>query len=348
MRLCGLSGAEAFIDRSYLHFSSFADNRSGRWDDGLLGRFDFPGEKLPRIVEPTEIVGTVTPEASAACGLREGTPVAAGCGDTVASLLSAGAVRPGIVVDVAGTASVFAATVDDFRPDLDNGTLGVGYLGIPGMWYVYAYINGGGMNPEWFVDKITEEGEPDRLRRRDEAASRIEDTHTLPLFLPHLAGRVSPGEPDLRGAFVGLNWNHGRDELYRAVLEGVALEYGLYEGILKGLFPDLSIAEVRATGGGAKSGVWNLMKSGVLGAPVAMLEHDRGAPAGAAMVAAVASGLADSLPAIGDTWVTTAARTQCPPERRDFYRERVERYGALIRALSRFCREYPFENEARD
>jgi xylulokinase len=32
MRLCGLSGDDAFIDKSYLHFSGFADNRNNTWD----------------------------------------------------------------------------------------------------------------------------------------------------------------------------------------------------------------------------------------------------------------------------------------------------------------------------
>ena len=51
-RLCGLSGDEAFMDWTYLHFSGFADNRNLRWDDDLLRLFDVPKQKLPGIVSP--------------------------------------------------------------------------------------------------------------------------------------------------------------------------------------------------------------------------------------------------------------------------------------------------------
>ena len=56
-----------------------------------------------------------------------------------------------------------------------------------------------------------------------------------PLFIPHLGGRVCPGRPELRGAWAGLDWSHGPLHLYRAVLEGVALEYGLYLAVLREL-----------------------------------------------------------------------------------------------------------------
>ena len=38
MRLCGLSGDDAFIDKSHLHFSGFADNRNNAWDAELCRR----------------------------------------------------------------------------------------------------------------------------------------------------------------------------------------------------------------------------------------------------------------------------------------------------------------------
>ena len=54
MRLCGMDGSRAFIDRSYLHFSCFADARAGTWDAALCRRFRrgsrqcFPASCCPR------------------------------------------------------------------------------------------------------------------------------------------------------------------------------------------------------------------------------------------------------------------------------------------------------------
>lgn len=138
MRLCGLAADAAFIDTTYLHFSGFADSLRRCWDEDLCRAFGVPVEKLPRIVEPHAPVGAVTPPMAEATGLRAGTPVMAGCGDTAASFLACGATAHGLCVDVAGTASVFAATTEAFAPDRHGGTLGCGHSASPGLWHPYA------------------------------------------------------------------------------------------------------------------------------------------------------------------------------------------------------------------
>ena len=95
MRLCGLDGSRAFIDASYLHFSGFADTRACAWDQALCRQFGVDPARLPRIIASHDVIGEITAEMAAACGLRAGVPVVAGCGDTAASFLSCGAARPG-------------------------------------------------------------------------------------------------------------------------------------------------------------------------------------------------------------------------------------------------------------
>ena len=47
-----------------------------------------------------------------------------------------------------------------------------------------------------------------------------------PLYLPYLRGERSPfSDPLARGAFVGLNMDSTKHDLYRAVLEGVVFAY---------------------------------------------------------------------------------------------------------------------------
>ena len=216
MRLCGLSGDEGFIDRTYLHFSGFADTEKGVWDEERCSLFDIDMKKLPHIYDSVRIVGKVTKEAASSCGLLEGTPVAAGCGDTVASFLSTGAVKKGICVDVAGTASVFAATHDRFSPDLKHRILGCCASG-DGLYYSYAYINGGGMVQNGFEAHLILPCIRVREMSRDQQDGRY---FKLPPVLPHMAGRVMPGRPNLRGSFSGLSWNHEKSHLFRRSLRG--------------------------------------------------------------------------------------------------------------------------------
>ena len=339
MRLCGLDGSQAFIDKSYLHFSGFADNQNNTWDKGLCRQFDIALDKLPRIVDPHSIVGQLTPEMAEKCGLQAGVPVVAGCGDTAASFLSCGATQEGICVDVAGTASVFATTTQTFRADLNAKTLGCGQAATPGLWHPYAYINGGGMNLEWFRNELInwqrDEAQTISFETLNRLVEGLEPAQTDPLFIPHLAGRVSPGQPYLRGSWLGLTWNHSIGHLYKAALEGVALEYGIYMNVLKTLYSDFMPTEIRITGGGEKSAVWNQLKADVLGIPVIQIQRKEGAPLGSALLAGFGVGLFNDLDQAAKQWIDMGTTVQPEPARASFYQKRIVRYAEFMNAINR-------------
>ena len=343
MRLCGLVGSQAFIDRSYLHFSCFADSRAGTWDPALCVDFGVDPAVLPRIVPSQEVVGGLTADMAALCGVPAGTPVVAGCGDTAASFLSCGAVRPGLCVDVAGTASVFAATTADFRADEEEMVLSCGRSAVPGLWHPYAYINGGGMNLEWFREQIAgafaAAGQAVDFTRLNEMAEAVTPAEDDPFFIPHLGGRVSPSQPHLRGAWVGLTWSHGPGHLYRAVLEGVALEYGIYLRTLEKLFGAGTVAEVRVTGGGEKSSVWNRIKADTLGVPIVQVMGAGGAPLGSALLAASGVAALKDIDAAAAQWIRTGTTTEPDRKRAPMCRRRTERYISLLGSMNRWAEE---------
>jgi len=338
MRLCGLDGAAAFIDRTYLHFSGFADNRRGCWDEELCRRFGVSPEKLPRIVEPHAIMGSLCASMARRCGLKAGVPVVAGCGDTAASFLACGATREGICVDVAGTASVFAATTKKFLPDRKRQVLSCGSSATPGLWHPYAYINGGGMNLEWFRGIIATAGggaaSKLSFKSFENLAEEVPLIESLPLFIPHLAGRVSPSWPHLRGAWVGLAREHGLGHLYRSLLEGVALEYGIYKNVLEELQPGLALSEVRLTGGGSKSALWNQLKADVLGITMVPVTREEGAPLGSALLAAYGVGLVPDLAKAAAQWIRAGNGIRPMRGHAAVYAVRQARYEELLGVLN--------------
>ena len=339
MRLCGLKGDESFIDVTYLHFSGFADNRNSRWDEELCRRFDVDIDKLPKIVRPDEMMGQVIPEMAARTGLKAGTPVAAGCGDTAASFLSCGAASEGVCVDVAGTASVYASTTSEFRADKKL-VLGCGQSAVPGLWHPYAYINGGGMNLEWFRKNIGVALNPDSeldFPKLNEFAAAIQPCLEDPVFVPHLAGRNSPAQPDLRGSWAGLNWNHNAGHLFRAVCEGVALEYRIYQQRLIDMYDTFSPVEIRITGGGGKSPVWNQIKADALQIPVIPVDRQEGAPLGSALIAGKAAGVFSDLKSAADKWISKDEPVKPSSDMADHYKGRAVRYESLMDALNNWA-----------
>jgi xylulokinase len=354
MRLCGLPGSRAFIDDTYLHFSGFARNAERRWDHELCAEFEVDPAKLPRIAGPLERVGQVTAEAARASGLLAGTPVAAGLGDTAASFLACGAVEPGICVDVAGTASVFAATVPGFAADVTSGVLGCGRSAIPGLWHPYAYINGGGLNLNWFVEQLGRgpgEGGGSlaaAVERLGGALAGLEPRLDDPYFIPHMEGRVMPSTPHMRGAWFGITRAHGLPRLYRSLLEGVALEYALYRDAVLALHPGVVLSELRATGGGSRDTAWNQIKSEVLDLPLLAVQRGGGAPMGAALVAAAAVGAVADLASSARAWVKLGPPTRPAGRHRALYRARIARYARLLGALAEVSREPDPTREEND
>ena len=339
MRLCGLSGYQAFIDNTYLHFSGFADNQKSSWDEHLVSLFGMESEKLPGIVRSTDIVGEMTPEMAGKCGLSHPVPVAAGCGDTAASFLSCGAVKPGICVDVAGTASVFAATTDSFCADVGTRVLGCGASVVEGLWHPYAYINGGGMNLEWYVREILgrDKDDPERFQGLSGDLSYISDSN--PVFIPHMAGRVSPSQPSLRGTFAGLEWKHDNKALFMAIMESVALEYGIYRQSLLKMLPDLILREMRITGGGDADLVWKQMKAGVLQIPVTSILKNQGAPLGSAIIAGCAVGVFENPAVAAEAWIETGNSVVCPEESWNYFSSRTDDYKYLLKVMNSYYKE---------
>ncbi len=301
-KMAGLKGEEAFMDFTFIHFSGFSDAKNGQWSDELTGLMGVDKGKLPRIVEPWHVVGEVKDGVAADFGLAPGTVVAAGCGDTAASALGAGIVRPGMLFDVAGTAAVLAGCTNTHVADTRNRALLTMRSVIPGLWNPLAYIAGGGIALRWFRDQFynrnrgQEQNLPSDLYEEmiSMAAEAPPGSEGL-FFSPHLGGRICPATPQMRGAWMGFSWGHTQAHFARSVLESVAYEYAYYLKILRELIPGLNLFEARVVGGGARSPVWNQIKADVLGVPYQPLEGAEFGSWGSAMIAGKAAGIFDDL-----------------------------------------------------
>jgi xylulokinase len=336
-RMAGLRGEQAFIDRTYLHFTCFSDTQAGVWSDELLRLYGVDEAKLPRIVDPWEVIGYVTGEVADATRLKAGTPIAAGCGDQAGGMLGAAMVSPGLVFDVAGTASVFAVCLDRFVTDTKHKTLFTAPLAIPNLYYALAYINGGGLNLRWFRDEIAsyektqaEAAGENIYQNLDRMAVGVPPGSDKLLFLPHLGGRVCPSDPNTRGLYLGVNWSHTKFHLYRAMMEGVAYEYAYYLSIVRGLLPDLEVRETRVIGGGARSRLWNRIKADVLGVPYVTLNREEFSVLGSAILAGYAVGVFDDLAATAQRFVEVSERIEPNLERHTIYQPLVKEYVHLV------------------
>lgn len=344
-RIAGLNADQAFIDHTYIHFSGFSDGQKTAWSDELCERFGLDMDKLPKIVDPSEIVGEVSEKAAKEFGLAPGTLIAAGAGDTAANALGAGIVKSGMLFDVAGTASVLAGCTSKFVADINNRALITMRSVIPGLWNPLAYIGGGGLALRWYRDQFYNQARGESLPIPDEDLypQMIAHAETIApgseglFFSPHLGGRICPSSPDMRGAWVGVSWSHTQAHFARAILESIAFEYAYYLKILKESLPDLVLTEARVVGGGARSETWDQIKADILNVPYQRLVGNEFGAWGAAMIAGKAAGLITDLASHAERTALVNGAPFYPVKRNhEAYIPLIEKYIRLEQALNQF------------
>jgi xylulokinase len=318
----GLSGAEAFIDPTYLHFTSVADGAVDEWDAELVSAVGLDDRLLPRIVASTDIVGHLTAKAADQFGLPSGLPIAAGCGDTAASALGAGVLNPGEAFDIAGTAAVFGICRQSYVPDPTT-TLMIMRAALPGRWYALAYVAGAGQLIDWTCRELLGEAvSADAYHKLSAAAAAASAGSDGVLVSPHLSGRVAPAAPTMRGTMIGLSPITTRGDLARATLESIAYEYRRYAELARTPDQDQPPTYVIGMGGGARSAAWNQIKADVLQMPYRPVTGVDAGTRGAAAVAASAIG--DRLPPLPAS--AYGATAEPDADNQDAYDDGYRRY----------------------
>ena len=267
--------------------------------------------------------------ATAATGLKAGTPVVAGGGDQAANAVGVGVVDEGTVALSLGTSGVvFAATRSPIHDPA--GRVHAFCHAVPDRWHLMSVMLSAAGSLRWFRDAVAPEiGFGDLAA----AAADVRAAEDGLFFLPYLTGERSPHpDPLARGAFVGLTLQHDRRHLTRAVLEGVA--FGLRDGL------DLMIAagmpaptEIRASGGGLASPAWRQILADVLDAELATPSTTEGAAFGAAVLAAVGVGWFRDVPSATAALVRTTPAAM-PGPGRAMYAEAHGTYRDLYPALA--------------
>lgn len=236
------------------------DLKAKQWSHVLCGAWGIPMSLLPEAHPSSFQAGTVTREAAAACGLREGTPVITGGGDGSCACVGAGVTGKGNTYCVLGTSSWISRA--DTEPVYDPQMRTFNWVHLdPSLYTPCGTMQAAGMSYAWFRDTLCGE----EKRRAEETGKSIYDfldeeiSSVSPgaggvLFLPYLLGERSPRwNHDARGAFLGLCADTGKGAMARAVLEGVGFNLKVILDILE---EKQSLEKLTVIGGGARGRVW--------------------------------------------------------------------------------------------
>jgi xylulokinase len=311
------------------------DARAGDWSARGARAIGIDPAKLPRLASSHDVVGAVTEQASRLTGLRAGTPVVAGGGDFAAAALGSGVVEEGQVGLMLGTSGNLLVPMKS--PRFDTRLIQSHHVGVERWLALGGTLCGGAL--EWFRHTCASDASWETLEA--EVASAGEPTGEL-LVLPYFQGERTPiWNEGARGVIFGADLSHGRGELYRAFMEGVAL--GFKHAARVAEEGGLRLSEVVATNGAGRSGALRQILCDALGVPLAWADDTGGTVKGAAALAALGTGVVPDVAALG-AWSDERPRTHHRPEPRAQARlERLfERRLSLNEALrSEFPRAEP-------
>lgn len=284
-------------DRSDASATNAYDQGLGDWSPEMLAAARLDASIFPEVLESTAIVGRLTRDAAAATGLSRDTRVVMGGGDGPIAAVGAGIVAPedGAYVCL-GTSSWISFASDTPVYDTRMRTMTFDHV-VPGSYVPTATMQAGGAALQWVSELLSPEPSAAGLSALVADASTEEASSGGLYFLPYLLGERSPyWNPDAAGAFIGIGRHHGRAQMTRAVLEGVA--FNLLTCLQSFRESGATVDRIDAIGGGAASDVWLQIMADVWGLPVrrrTIVEEANSL--GAAVTAAVGLGLVDGFSA---------------------------------------------------
>lgn len=292
-RLSGEMATDPTLASRTLYF----DIASQQWSDEMLALAGLnSGIPAPVAASGTSL-GPILEDVAAAAGLAGSPMIGVGGHDHVLGAFASGLTEPGTAINSIGTAEFLVLATE--KPLADPETIRRGYVqGAIARDRRMSYVGGGIFNSggamEWARALI---GGPSQEQLIAEAAEVPPGSHGV-VFLPGLGGG-SPPEPDPygHGAFVGLTPRTTGPRLYRAVLEGLAMQSRMILDGMAALDGVGAPRELRLIGGTSRNRLFLSIKASALGRPITVIDEPEATALGAALLGGIAGGAFHSLEA---------------------------------------------------
>ena len=252
------------------------------WSDLLLAATGLTREHMPRAVEGTDLTGKLRTEVAELWGMGE-VPVVGGGGDNAAGAAGIGVVRDGDALLSLGTSGVIFVATGELRPNPER-TVHAFCHCLPGLWHQMA-VHLSAASCIDFAARLTGAAGAADLFARAEAAGPASGPE---VFLPYLSGERTPhNDPQVRGAYLNLDYETTPERLAQATLEGVAFALG--DGLDALRSAGTEVSQLSVIGGGARSRYWGETIAATLGVELVYLRGGEVGPAlGAARLAQIA------------------------------------------------------------
>lgn len=267
------------------------------WSEDMLSLCGIQKDKMPEIISSVAVAGNVTEEAARMCGLLAGTPVVCGGGDGVCAAVGTGAVVENRANLCLGTSSWISYASKTAVYDEEMQIFNFAHI-VPGYIMPCGTMQTGGGSLSWAYEQLATFAKnkntidkPATYKAICDAVERSPVGAKGLVYLPYLMGERSPRwNAEAKGAFVGLTMDHTTGDMFRAVMEGVAMNLSIIlETYRKS---GAAIDRLVAIGGGVRNEIWRQILADVLGVHIDVPNYlEEATSMGAAITAGVGAGV---------------------------------------------------------
>jgi erythritol kinase (D-erythritol 1-phosphate-forming) len=305
----------------------FFDVRERRYSHELLQLYDLEWAErlLPEVLPNDQRVGQLHSAAAAELGLPAGLPVVMSPYDVASTAIGVGAISNGQACSILGTTLCTEVVMNQVNLEREPAGLTIPF-GPPGL-YLRAFPTLAGSEViHWTVKQLGLSGPSDLSQLAAGVAPGADGLCFLPYLSP--AGeRVPFLNTGARGSLFGLSFEHGREHIARAVLEGLSL-------VIRDCFQAAQEAPVPLSvcglcGGGANSGVWCQLIADVAGTRTFRPVDQEVGAKGAFIVGLVAVGQEADFPGAARNYVKVRDMFEPDKERHARYDELFEQFLAI-------------------
>ena len=278
-----------------------------RWWPEILARFEIGEQWLPEVVRAATDLGPIDSSAAQRFGLPNTCRFVVGCLDQYAGAIGAGNVEPGTTSETTGTVLATVQCADRLATDLGSAVF-QGPAFRDGLYWRMAFGDVSANYLHWHRDQLPDRPDFDQLTA---SAGQIE---------PGAGGLILKTDVVLSDAksvsvFEGMTPQHTPGHAVRCIMEAVAWALGDQVTVLsRGALP----AEIRSTGGAARSDVWLQIKADILGVAMTATECPEPTSLGAAILAEAAIGGTD-VRSVARQWVRLKSPHRPDPQRQQLY-----------------------------
>jgi xylulokinase len=322
---------EFITDWTSACYFSLLDLRKRRWSEELCQSLNIPLQKLPTLKSPKDIVGELDYKTSNELGLKKGTVVVAGGGDTPCSVVgSMRHVSKKVQINIGSSAWVAITVGNPFCDPLFR------IFNVPhvneGEYVAHGSLETAGLCIEWFKSICTESMSKTDFEMLQRRAKKVPaGSHNL-TFIPYMFGEKSVIATQIvKGGLLGLALIHKREEILRSIMEAIAYNIKwITENFREA---GIGLDNFVLTGGAAKNELWVQIISDVIGQPVNILSRpDFVAALGAALTCLLGVKLISKY---DDVTCYTAYRKTVIPDKRNQrkYSRLYDRYRETCRKL---------------